>query len=183
MIFRNADWIILLGGVTLTSVQQKRTDLIRENGPIFVEQGRAINDVAPNSRRLGRHEPLQYPLPDRPSRGPRHGGRALVRHDQTRLDAPTALLADKAGVTVSQISRLSIWGNHSESVYPDFNNAAICDRPAPSVITDRNWVRTVFEPTVANRSTEILKLRQASPAATGAGDPRDDPLDRHSHPR
>ena len=80
----------------------------------------------------------------------------------------TALLANKAGVPVSQVSRLSIWGNHSETVYPDFNNAWIGDRPAQEVIADQAWVRNVFEPTVADRTSEILKLRHSSPAATAA---------------
>ena len=66
------------------------------------------------------------------------------------------------------MNRLTVWGNHSKLVFPDFANAFIDDQPAPRVITDRAWVREVFEPTVASRSEQVMKLRGATPAATAA---------------
>lgn len=168
VLFRNAHWIILLGVAPVPAENQNRAELIRRNAPIFVEQGHAISDVSPNARILVVSNPCntlcriaRYCARDVPS----EYWFAMTRLDWMRA---TALLADKAGVPVTQVSRVSIWGNHSESVYPDFNNAWIGDRPAPDVITDRDWVRNVFEATVSNRSNQIHKLRQSSPAATAA---------------
>src|SRR5262249_6323119 len=74
--------------------------------------------------------------------------------------------ARKAGVPVEQVTRLTVWGNHSELVYPDFHNASIGDRHAPEVITDPTWPREVLEPFLSRRSAETYEQCGASPAAT-----------------
>ena len=61
---------------------------------------------------------------------------------------------------------MTVWGNRSEKIYPDFHNAFIGDRPASQVITDRNWPREVLEPTVANREHQVERLRGCTPSAT-----------------
>lgn len=78
------------------------------------------------------------------------------------------MLAEKAGVPVNHVTRMTVWGNRGPSIFADFHNAFIGDRPAPEVIRDDAWVRDVFEPAVGRRSLEIIRLRGASPAATAA---------------
>ncbi len=90
---------------------------------------------------------------------------AMTRLDQNRAQA---LLADKAGVAVDQVTRVTVWGNHSPSVFPDFHNAFVGDRPAPEVITDVDWVRNVFETTIGGRGEQMLQMRGASPAGAAA---------------
>jgi malate dehydrogenase len=167
-VFEGADWVILLGGRARHSHEQRRTDLLRENAPIFVEHGRAINDVAPAARVLVVANPCNTNCLVAKSYAPNVPAEhwfAMNRLDRMRA---TSLIAQQAGVPVAQVTRLTVWGNHSESVFPDFRNAFIGDRPAPEVITDPDWPRRVLEPTLAHRSTEIIRLRGGSPAATAA---------------
>ena len=78
------------------------------------------------------------------------------------------LLAVQAGVADSEVSRLAIWGNHSSTMFPDYNNAVIAGRPAPAVITDQAWFRESFIPTVQQRGAAIIKARGLSSAASAA---------------
>ena len=77
-------------------------------------------------------------------------------------------MIEKAGVSPSEVSRVVIWGNHSESAFVDYRNAQIAGRPATQVITEESWFRDVLEPTVARRSTEIINLRGGTPAGSAA---------------
>jgi malate dehydrogenase len=165
--FENADWIILLGGAPYKP-GVTRSDLLRANGPIFRAQGRAINETAKNARILVVANPCntnclvaQSVARDVPS----ERWFAMTRLDQNRA---RALLADKAGVHVEKVNRVTVWGNHSPTIYPDFHNAYIHDRPAPEVIHDTDWVRQVWEPTVCNRGLQIVQVRGASPAGSAA---------------
>ncbi len=90
---------------------------------------------------------------------------AMTRLDQNRAKA---LIAAKAAVPVDQVTRVTVWGNHSPTVYPDFHNTFISGRPAYEVIRDREWVLKVFEPTVCGRGSQILKMRAGSPAGSAA---------------
>ena len=96
--------------------------------------------------------------------------RADFAVDMTRLDEnrAKAQLAAKAGVPVSDISRMTIWGNHSATQYPDFFNAQINSRSAAEVIEDRAWFENDFIPTVQQRGAAIIKARGASSAASAA---------------
>jgi malate dehydrogenase len=166
--FALADWIILLAGRSQTAGISKRIELLRENAPIFVDHGRAINAAAPNARILVVSHPCNTNCTIAKSYAPNVPADhwfALNRLDRMRA---TALIAERARVHVAEVSRVTVWGNHSESVYVDFHNAFIGDRPAPDVINDPGWVTNVLEPTVQNRSLEIIRLRGASPAATAA---------------
>lgn len=166
-VFRGSDWVVLLGGHPLRE-GMRRSDLLRENAPIFADHGRAINEAAPTARIMVVANPCNANCLLAKSFAenvPADHWFALNRVDRMRA---TSLLAEKAGVPVSRVTRLTVWGNHSELVYPDFRNAFIDGRPAPEVITDTAWVREQFEPTVSNRSREILHLCGASPAATAA---------------
>ena len=90
---------------------------------------------------------------------------ALTRLDQSRA---RALIADKAGVPPDRVTRVVAWGRHGPTIYPDFHNAQIDNRPAPEVIDDPHWVRTVFEPSARERGRQILRVRGSSPAASAA---------------
>jgi malate dehydrogenase len=89
----------------------------------------------------------------------------MTRLDQNRA---ASLLARKAGVPVSQVTRMTIWGNHSDTQYPDYKNARIGGRPAPEVIGDADWFTGTYIPTVAKRGAAVIKARGASSAASAA---------------
>ena len=166
--FEGSDWVVLLGVRARRAAEQRRAELLRENAPIFVEQGRALNDVAPAARVLVVANPPNTNCLVAKSYAPNVPAEhwfALNRLDRMRA---TALVAERAGVPVGEVTRLTVWGNHSETVFPDFRNAWVGGRPAPEVITDPDWARTVLEPYLAHRSDEVLRLRGASPAATAA---------------
>ncbi|MEJ2529315.1 MAG: malate dehydrogenase, partial [Gammaproteobacteria bacterium] len=77
-------------------------------------------------------------------------------------------LAAKAGVPVADVTNATIWGNHSNNQYPDFENAKINGRPAPEVIGDEVWLKEVFIPTIQERGAAVIKARGASSAASAA---------------
>src|SRR5437660_3733143 len=134
-----------------------RADLIRANGPIFTGQGRAINVVAgPDVRILTVANPCNTNALIARSHAPKVPADrwfAMTRLDQNRA---ASQLARKAGVPVGQVTRLAIWGNHSDTQYPDFKNARIGGRPATEVITDHAWFTETFVPTVARRGSAVI---------------------------
>jgi malate dehydrogenase len=146
-----------------------RADLIRANGPIFTSQGKAINDAAgPKVRVLAVANPCNTNCLIARSHAPKVPADrwfAMTRLDQNRA---ASQLAAKAGVPVYQVSRLAIWGNHSDTQYPDYKNALIGGKPAPEVITDHAWFGETFIPTVAKRGAAVIKARGASSAASAA---------------
>src|SRR5258707_1988407 len=88
----------------------------------------------------------------------------------TRLDHNRArnALAKKAGVADEEVTQVTIWGNHSNTQYPDFANARIKGKPATEVITDRSWLETVFVPQCQNRGAAVIKARGSSSALSAA---------------
>ncbi len=146
-----------------------RADLIQANGPIFVDQGKAINSVAAadiqvvvignpcnTNALICRHAAPDVPV-DR--------FHAMTRLDQNRGKGQ---LAKKAGVTTDKVQNLAVWGNHSPTMFPDFFNATIDGRPAPEVIGDMDWLKGDFFATVTKRGSAIIKARGASSAASAA---------------
>jgi malate dehydrogenase len=89
----------------------------------------------------------------------------MTRLDQNRASAQ---LAKKAGVPVGQVSAMAIWGNHSDTQYPDYPNARIDGRPAPEVIADKAWFTETFVPLVAKRGAAVIKARGSSSAGSAA---------------
>jgi malate dehydrogenase len=165
--FESAHWIILIASVPYQP-GMSRSELLRANGPIFQHQGEAINEAAPSARILVVANPCNTNCLVAQSVArdvPVEHWFAMTRLDQNRAKA---MLAAKAGVTPDRVTRVTVWGNHSASVFPDFHNAFIADRPAPEVIRDVEWVRTVFEPGVAHRGQHLYRERGASPAASAA---------------
>jgi malate dehydrogenase len=166
--FGGADWAILVGGLPRKE-GMSRADLIRANGPIFTGQGKAINDVAgPDVRVLTVANPCNTNALIARSHAPRVPAErwfAMTRLDQNRA---ASQLARKAGVPVGQVTRLTIWGNHSDTQYPDYKNALIGGKPAPAVINDPAWFAETYIPTVAKRGAAVIKARGASSAASAA---------------
>jgi malate dehydrogenase len=166
--FAAADCVILVGGLPRKD-GMSRADLIRANGPIFTGQGQAINDKAgPNVRVLTVANPCNTNCLIARSHAPRVPSDrwfAMTRLDQNRA---ASQLAGKAGVAVASVKRMTIWGNHSDTQYPDYKNAQIGGAPATSVIADPSWFGGVFIPTVAKRGGAVIKARGASSAASAA---------------
>ena len=141
---------------------------MRANGPIFLAQGRAINESAKNARVLVVANPCNTNclIARTTARDvPADHWFAMTRLDQNR---GRAMLARKANVPVDQVTRVTAWGNHGPSVFADFHNAWIGDRPAHEVIHDRDWVRNVFEPGVAGRGQDAHERPGRVPAGSAA---------------
>jgi malate dehydrogenase len=146
----------------------ERKDLLEANGAIFTAQGRALNEVASDQVRIqvtGNPANTNALItaanaPDIP----RDRFSALTRLDHNRA---IAQLSRKTGVPAHAISRMTIWGNHSATQYPDLSHALVDGRPATELV-DRAWVEGTFIPTVARRGTAIIEARGLSSAASAA---------------
>ena len=166
--FRDVNWAILVGGMP-RGPGMDRSDLIAANGPIFVEQGRALNEQAANDIRVlvvanpcnSNCLVAKANAPDIPP----ERFYAMTRLDENRARAQ---LAAKAGVPLSDVSKIAIWGNHSNTQFPNFEHARIQGEPAESVIASRNWLEGEFMSTVQNRGAAVIKARGKSSAASAA---------------
>lgn len=166
--FRDAHWCLLIGSKP-RGPGMERGDLIAENGPIFTTQGRAINDHADGAVRVAVvGNPCNtncliamHSAPD----VPRERFSAMTRLDQNRAQAQ---LAHKAGVHTSEVTHSLIWGNHSATQVPDYENARIRGRSAAEVIGDEGWLRGAFFETVQKRGAAIIQARGLSSAASAA---------------
>ena len=166
--FGDANWVVLVGGLPRKD-GMTRADLIRANGPIFTGQGKAINDsAAADVRILTVANPCNTNCLIAKSHAPKVPSDrwfAMTRLDQNRA---AAQLAKKAGVGVGDVKRVTIWGNHSDTQYPDYKNAVIGGKPATQVVTDADWLADTFIPIVAKRGGAVIKARGASSAASAA---------------
>ena len=165
--FGDADYAILVGAKPRTAGMERK-DLLGENGKIFGPQGRAINDRASRDVRvLVVGNPANTNCLIAQSSAPDLDASQFTA--MTRLDHNRALsqLAEKSGRHVTEIRRMTIWGNHSATQYPDISHARIAGQPAPEVIDD-TWYRETFIPKVQKRGAEIIKARGASSAASAA---------------
>lgn len=166
--FAGVNWAVLVGGKP-RGRGMERADVIRDNAPIFVTQGRAINDhAAPDVRVLVVANPCNtnalIALRSAPNIPPDRW-MAMTRLDQNRA---TAVIAAKAGVPVTQVTRLGIWGNHSPTMFPDFEHAQVGGQPALDAIPDRAWFEGDFLTTVQQRGKAIINARGKSSAASAA---------------
>ncbi len=165
--FDGVNWAILVGSKPRTKGME-RGDLIRENGPIFVGQGRALLKAASDVRVLVVGNPANTNcLIAMKNAGdvPKTRFSALTRLDHNRAAAQMAM---KSGRHVSEVSNVTIWGNHSATQYPDFENAKIGGRPAMDVIDDHEWLRGAFISNVQQRGAAIIAARGLSSAASAA---------------
>ena len=166
--FDGTSWALLVGSIP-RKAGMERNDLLTVNGGIFGPQGEAIaahgasdvrvlvvgNPCNTNCLIARAHAPE---VPD-------ERWFAMTRLDQNRAQS---LLARKAGVPVASVTNLAIWGNHSSTQFPDFENAAIDARPLTEVITDTAWLQGEFIATVQQRGAKIIEARGASSAASAA---------------
>jgi malate dehydrogenase len=166
--FRGVNWALLVGSVP-RKAGMERKDLLGINGRIFVGQGQALEkNAASDVRVLVVGNPCNtnclIAMHNAPGL-PRDRFHAMTRLDENRAKSQ---LARKAGVEVPAVSRVTIWGNHSATQYPDCFNARIHGDPAPEVIRDEAWLKGEFITTVQQRGAAIIKARGASSAASAA---------------
>ena len=166
--FNGANWSLLVGSVP-RKAGMERGDLLGINGKIFTGQGQAIQaNAASDARVLVVGNPCNtnclIAMNNAPDI-PRDRWFAMTRLDENRA---AAQLAAKAGVQVSEVSNVTIWGNHSATQYPDYYNAKIGGQTASEVISDDTWAHVDFIPTVQQRGAAIIKARGASSAASAA---------------
>ena len=161
--------VALLVGARPRTKGMERGDLLSANGGIFKPQGEALNaGAASDIKVLVVGNPANTNALIAASHAPDIPGDRFTA--MTRLDHNRALsqLAKKTGAAVSEISHLTIWGNHSATQYPDWTKATIGGRPAEEVVGDRSWLEDTFIPTVAKRGAAIIEARGASSAASAA---------------
>jgi malate dehydrogenase len=166
--FRGVHWALLVGSVPRKQGMERK-DLLGINGKIFTGQGRAIEKNAASDVRIlvvGNPCNTNCLIAMNSAKAiPSDRWYAMTRLDENRAKSQ---LAAKAGVHVTDVSNLAIWGNHSSTQYPDFYNAKIDGQPVPSVIQDEEWLKNKFIPTVQQRGAAIIKARGSSSAASAA---------------
>lgn len=166
--FKDVNWALLVGSVPRKQGMERK-DLLAINGKIFIGQGQAIQKNAASDVRIhvvgnpcntnaliAMNNATDLP-----------GDRffAMTRLDENRAKSQ---LAKKAGVDITEVKKMVIWGNHSATQYPDFTQARIGGKPVAEVITDHEWLKGEFISTVQQRGAAIIKARGASSAASAA---------------
>ncbi len=165
--FDGVNWALLVGSKP-RGKGMERADLIRENGPIFVGQGKALAKGASDLRVVVVGNPCNTNalIAAHNADGvPMERFHAMTMLDQNRARAQ---LANKSGSLAAAVSHMAIWGNHSSTMYPDFENARIDGKPASDKIQDRAWLENEFIPTVQKRGAAIIQARGKSSAASAA---------------
>ena len=168
--FRGANWALLVGAVPRREGMERK-DLLGINGGIFTGQGTSIaRNAADDCRVLVVGNPCNTNALIGSTAAGRHGMPrdrwfAMTMLDESRARAQ---LAARAGVHVTEVRDLAIWGNHSSTQFPDAWHATIGGRPAPKVIADEDWLRGEFIATVQQRGAAIIKARGQSSAASAA---------------
>jgi malate dehydrogenase len=166
--FGDADWVLLVGSKP-RGPGMERADLLKDNGRIFIGQGDVIDEVAADGASVAVvGNPCNTNAMIAASRFKRLSPTrvtAMTRLDQNRA---ATQLAQKAGVQVTEVENVIIYGNHSPTMFADFLHATIGGRPATDVISDHNWLREDFLPKVGKRGAEIIEARGLSSAASAA---------------
>lgn len=166
--FKDANWSLLVGAKP-RGPGMERADLLKDNGKIFTAQGQIIDEVAAENARVAvvgnpantncmiAASKAKRLTPDRFT--------AMVRLDQNRAQAQ---LAKKAGVDLTEVKNIFIYGNHSPTMFPAFAQATISGKPAAEVINDAAWLQGPFCETVGKRGAAIIAARGLSSAASAA---------------
>ncbi len=161
--------LALLVGARPRGPGMERSDLLEANGAIFTAQGKALNKVAADDVRIGvtgnpANTNALIAMTNAPDI-PRERFSALTRLDHNRA---ISQLAAKTGAAVTDIKKMTIWGNHSVTQYPDLFHAEVGGRNAAEVVGDQDWLENTFIPTVAKRGAAIIAARGSSSAASAA---------------
>ena len=161
--------LALLVGARPRGPGMERGDLLSANGAIFTAQGKALNAVAADDVRIGvTGNPANTNALIAASNAPdipQERFSALTRLDHNRA---ISQLAAKTGAAVTDITKMTIWGNHSATQYPDLFHAEIAGKNAAETVGDQDWLENTFIPTVAKRGAAIIDARGASSAASAA---------------
>lgn len=167
--FDGINWGLLIGSKP-RGKGMERGDLIKENGPIFVGQGKALARAAADVRVLVVGNPANTNCLIAMHHGVKGGIPRERFHAMTRLDQNRAMaqLAKKAGVEVVEVTNMAIWGNHSATQYPDAENARIKGRPCTDVIGHVGWLQGEFIKIVQQRGAAVIAARGLSSAASAA---------------
>ncbi|MGC1817614.1 MAG: malate dehydrogenase [Casimicrobiaceae bacterium] len=166
--FRDAD-VAMLVGAKPRGPGMERKDLLLENAKIFIEQGRALDAVASRGIRVlvvgnPANTNAYIAMKSAPSL-PARNFTAMLRLDHNRA---LSQVAAKAGRPVDSIEKMTVWGNHSPTMYADYRFATSNGQSVKDLINDENWNRTVFLPTVGKRGAAIIEARGLSSAASAA---------------
>ena len=161
--------LALLVGARPRGPGMERGDLLEANGAIFTAQGKALNEVAADDVRVGvtgnpANTNALIAMTNAPDI-PRERFSALTRLDHNRA---ISQLARKTGAAVTDIKKMTIWGNHSATQYPDVFHAEVGGKNAAEAVNDQAWIENDFIPTVAKRGAAIIDARGASSAASAA---------------
>ena len=166
--FKDANWCLLVGAKP-RGPGMERADLLKDNGRIFIEQGRIIDAVAAADARVavvGNPANTNCMIAaSQAKRLPPDRFTAMVRLDQNRAQTQ---LARKAGVDLTAVKDIFIYGNHSPTMFPAFAHAKIGGKPATQVIPDQAWLQGPFCEIVGKRGAAIIAARGASSAASAA---------------
>jgi malate dehydrogenase len=164
---KDADWVLLVGSVP-RGPGMERGDLIRKNGPIFVDEGKAIAQYAASGVRVavvGNPCNTNCLIARANAKNvPDDRWTAMTRLDQNRA---RSLLAQKAGAHVRDVKQLVIWGNHSATLFPDFTNAKVKGKAASDAV-EKTWLENEFIPVVQQRGAAVIAARGASSAFSAA---------------
>lgn len=166
--FQDVNWALLVGARP-RGKGMERKDLLSANAAIFSVQGKAINaNAASDVRILVVGNPANTNCLIAKSNAPDVPAERFTA--MTRLDHNRAVsqLAQKAGTPVSAVKKVTIWGNHSATQYPDAHHAEINGQPAPHVINDNAWLKETFVPSVQKRGAAVIEARGTSSAASAA---------------
>ena len=161
--------LALLVGAKPRGPGMERGDLLEANGAIFTTQGKALNEVAADDVRIGvtgnpANTNALIAMSNAPDI-PKERFSALTRLDHNRA---LSQLAAKTGASVTDIKKMTIWGNHSATQYPDIFHAEVSGKNAAEVVGDQAWLENDFIPTVAKRGAAIIEARGSSSAASAA---------------
>ena len=166
--FKDAD-VALLVGARPRGPGMERKDLLLENAKIFVAQGKALDKVASRGIKVlvvgnPANTNAYIAMKSAPSL-PKKSFTAMLRLDHNRA---LSQLAAKSGKPVDAIEKLTVWGNHSPTMYPDYRFATANGQSLKALINDEAWNRNVFLPTVGKRGAAIIEARGLSSAASAA---------------
>ena len=167
------DWALLVGsiprGITINGKKiEERADLLKINGGIFTEQGKALGE---NAKQNAKILVVGNPANTNALIGCTHGNNstqtwmAMTALDSNRAKAQ---VANKCNVAISDIKKMTIWGNHSPTMYPDLDNAEINNESVSTLINDKSWIEKDFLQIVQQRGKAIINARGASSATSAA---------------
>ena len=166
--FKDVD-VALLVGARPRGPGMERKDLLEANGKIFVPQGQALDEVASRNVKVlvvGNPANTNALIAQKAAKSlPAKNFTAMMRLDHNRA---LTQVAQKAGKLVTSVKKMTIWGNHSATQYPDLFNAEVDGKNAAQLINDQAWVEGTFIPTVQKRGAAIIEARGLSSAASAA---------------